>query len=148
MNKKGDAWEGTNFLFYVMLSIVVMGLTLTFFFYAVHSTRDDITYTKEDIDYMIQSQRFLYSEDCFVYSDQTLFRAYPTVIDESKFTQENLDNCLVSEKRFRITLKRDSYSKTLMTDNWSGSWKKVFSYNILIYDDGLYNGTIEIAYKK
>ena len=57
-----------------------------------------------DIESHILAERFFYSKDCALYSNEV--RAYPGVIDLSKFNENNLGNCYASDDiSFKFSLR-------------------------------------------
>ena len=87
MNKKALSQE-------VVPMIIRLGLTLAvvmIIVWIVNSNMDEKLDLK-DLRFYPYAERFLFSPNCFIVSDE--YRSYPGIIDKTKFTKENLDECM------------------------------------------------------
>src|SRR3989344_793006 len=84
--------------------LIIISLTIVVIFASIqiYVNRDrDV----RDIESHLLAQRFFYSKNCAIYSDNA--RAYPGIIDFSKFNENSLGNCYAAESNigFKFTLK-------------------------------------------
>ncbi len=130
--------------FYVIFGILITGLFILFLV-IVNSYSSNSAEIPPGLERYVFIQRFFNSGECFAYNNN--LRAYPGILDWSKFSDENKDkimkNCfnitLESEKKvmaFRLTLEIDANTKReVKTPNWGQNFgfqerelKKVLVY--------------------
>ncbi len=84
----------------------------------------------DDVVDEIMVAKMLYDQDCFVYLDEDIDRAYPGIIDKSKFTQETYESCfLLLDKKINITIGETTIGEEIFTP-------KTINKAILLYDEG------------
>ncbi|MGM5485031.1 MAG: hypothetical protein ACQEP1_04130 [Nanobdellota archaeon] len=143
MNKKGDAWEATNFQFYVLFSIPLALAILFIFIMVGDSTTSSITEHDEELEEHILVSRIL--NTCFAYHDDDVMRTYP-VIDLDSFNRERLNKCMNSSRyEFLLDLRWEEGSKIVRSDDHVPvDVQKEF--NAIVFDGRLYNATLTLGY--
>lgn len=147
--KRRGSFDVSAMIFYLMTTLFILVLIMFTFLYIIGGFKINITYTARGMESSLLTHRILYSPNCFAYYDNHLLRTYPGVIDINKFTQENFNNCLDSDKIVSLTLKDEHGNeiKTLTNSNSNiaeiGGEKPVF-----VYDKGLKVMLLEIKIKE
>ncbi len=123
--KKKATYTADTAPFYAIFAIVVTVLFMIFVLLVNHYSADNVEIPKNIEAYLLY-QRFLRSPDCFTYEDIS-GRAYPLILDWSKFTEENLKNCYVSYQNknipaFRLKLTFPEKESTIQTENWNSQF--------------------------
>ncbi len=132
MNKSGayDFGRLVPYMFIVLIVIAFIMLTMisTFNTYQVQTSM-----CMNELEKDLMVQELLYSPNCFVYVDSELERAYPGIIDLSKFTQDNLNsNCLdYIERNVRLTLDNLVLGNEVIQP-------EIVTKQVLVYNDGLF----------
>lgn len=136
----------------VVITIVVFAFVL-----GISGYLNKLTYVPEKLRAEFISLRFANIPECFAYQDPDTGRVYPGVLDLSKFTNEQMDNCYKTEPEkgykdynFRLKLKKngaevhsnnyfghagDDFTlfKTVALTNSSNSNSTLISDELLIY---------------
>ncbi|MBI2557958.1 hypothetical protein HYW20_01440 [Candidatus Woesearchaeota archaeon] len=137
-NKRADI-SGRKMIFYLIVGFVLIA---AFFIVVtlVSSDKSIISKIPPDLENYLTIQRFLSSPECFTLYDQSISRAYPSIIDINKFNQINLNRCYDAEntlvKSYRLTLKYGDQQITINTKNWQGFIKKSEIRQIFVNNNG------------
>jgi|GEM_PF-6126972 len=145
MDKRGD--EHSSFVIYMIIAIFVIAFMIIGYLYITSTVKYLSTYTSKDLHTNILVQRFIYSPTCFAYFDYEINRDYPNIIEWRKFSDENLNKCIQSEKfAFRLALQNidTSQAKVIQSQNWKNTPSKTILRSVLIHDDKIYRGKLTI----
>lgn len=122
--KKATTAEDTMHIIFLFLSLSLIAII---FVVLVSVDQGDKFQIPENVEETILSQRILSSPSCFVFRDN-VNRAYPGIIDISKFNQENFEDCFDTREihyAFRVSLisaiSGESEKTTIETMNWESS---------------------------
>jgi hypothetical protein len=148
MRFKKSSFDLGAMLYYVMVSIFILVFGLFVFLFVTNGFTLNIVYTPRGVESSILVNRVIYSSNCFTYYDPDTLRAYPSIFDMDKFTQDNFENCLNSDKIVSLILKdkNDNIIKQLnnkKNSDWTLSGEKL----IFIYDNGLKEMKLDIRLK-
>ncbi len=108
-------------------------------------------HTSKTLDEDLLVQRFMRSPDCFVYFDYDINRAHPNLIEWEKFSEEQLNNCLLHKDiSFQLTLENldRNKKKTIKSADWKNNLKRSLSKDVLIKDDKIWRGSLKIDIQK
>lgn len=137
-NKKADM-SARKIIFYIVVTPL---LVITFFLIVWLSSSNEVNISEIPIgleNYLIV-QRFFNSPSCFIFIDKDTNRAYPLVIDPTRFNQDNFNKCYNAEdtkvKAYRLTLNYANTKRTINSKNWEGFIKKAETKQILVYNEG------------
>lgn len=140
--------------FWMLFSIVISVIGIILFKLSGVSVEDASKIPEGLEDEIILASRFYNSADCFVYIDDVNV-PHPGVIDRTKFTQSNLNNCFPqsNDVKYAFSLLLFKYlppgvagppepipvGTTFKTPNWvsGGSPEKTIYEDVLIYDNNM-----------
>ena len=137
-NKKADM-SGRKIIFYIIFSFVG-AITFMLIVYLSSSQESKIAEIPYGLEENMLFHRFLNSPSCFAMYDENIQRAYPQIIDLSKFTKEQIDKCYDPADNlmaFKLTLEYDGKQKQVETRNWQGFLKKSEIRRVFVYDNSL-----------
>lgn len=128
LNRKGDSMisESDKMIFWFLI-LILIALCITFMVAWTNSLKK--LYLNENLQPAAYETRLVYSGQCFAYTDSE-GRAYPGIIDATKFTQNRLNECLpldaVSEHAISAKLEIPG-AVPLIADsaNWDKSNEKI-----------------------
>jgi len=129
----------------IIFSFMLLVVILAFVAYAY---KYRTPYVPDKLDTLLTVQRF--TNTCFAYQDADIGRKYPGVIYPALMTRENMDNCYNPENPVRSYKLKLSYldkTVTLVTSNWKDGQFKSESRRVLVWENGLHQGTLLIAYR-
>jgi len=151
MNKRGDSWNATQMLIYSLIAVFVLLYMVGLFSYVLSHFKYSTLHTSKTLDEDLLMQRFMRSPDCFVYFDYEINRAYPNVIDWEKFSDEQLNKCLLHKNiKFQLTLENLERNKlkTIKSAGWNNRVERSLSKDVLIKDDRIWRGNLKIDIQK
>lgn len=146
MDKRGYLSVG-SFLIYFMVAVFIIAFMVIGYSVITTKIKYLTTYTSKDLHTNLLVQRILYSPTCFVYVDEEIGRAYPSILEWRKFSEDQLNKCMISEKRaFQLKLENidNSQTKIISSTNWRNKGSSTVVKAVLIKDDKLYRGTITV----
>jgi hypothetical protein len=149
MKNKKSSFDLGALVYYAMISIFILVLILFTYLFITNGFIMNIVYTPRGVESSVLITRALYSPTCFTYYDLHTLRSYPSVIDINKFTQENFDLCLDSDKIVSLTLKDQNeniikqLNNKIVSPSLYGGEKAVF-----VYDKGLKPMVLEFRFKE
>jgi hypothetical protein len=147
MNKKASFDVGAM-LYYVMISIFTIVLTLFVYLFIINGFKHQIAFTPRGMESSILVTKALYSPDCFVYYDVETLRSYPGVIDINNFNQERFNLCFNTDKVVSLILKDENENIIKQINNEKISDSKISgNKKIFLYDKELKNAILEIRLK-
>jgi len=133
-----------------VLSILVLALVIYLSLYNV-----DLTKTPAKLEAKILSSRFLYPSKCFAYQDPITERTHPRLIDLSRFKNETLADCYLSDTtkdhQFQLKLKNLDNNQTyqIQTKEWFNVPSFTIREPVFIKQDGtISNGQLLIIVQK
>lgn len=141
-SKKGSAFQATNLQYYLLIMLPLILLIIFGFLYLINLSNTEMLKNEKDLEIQIIMERFVTSPSCFVYYDNVLLKAYPYVLDLERFNDDVLDDCVIYNRGFRLTLQYEGNLKTIKTSNWDSNPLMSFTNSILVYDGVMMNGTL------
>ncbi|MFC1728417.1 hypothetical protein ACFLZ7_03065 [Nanoarchaeota archaeon] len=148
MNKKAQMEIGVGMPYMIIAMFVLTAMFIMLLVLFSTYTSAPVA-THEEAYILVYKQRFLDSPDCFAYEDIDTGNIYPGIIDKSKFTESNLNNCykenIESHYEFSLTLQEGETETTISTQNYKQLKKKIPTF-VLINDNGeLKKGTLFVS---
>jgi len=145
MLKKGQ-FDVARKTIYWMLAGVVIAVVLLAFVLILADYKYDLTYISPNLKASMISLRFTNIPECFAYQDEETGRVYPGIIDLSKFTEEQMENCYKTNSVSQINFKLKLQNKGLevLTNNYRNNPAPniLTPVNILVKDGEEISGDI------
>ncbi|MEK6900175.1 MAG: hypothetical protein AABX05_03555 [Nanoarchaeota archaeon] len=144
-------------IFWMIIGVVAIIVLLSLVF-MLRSYQKELVEVPDELQAELIILRFVNNPDCFAYQDANNGRAFPGVIDVSKFTQERLDKCYATEKEkgfkdlnFGLDLEGytpalDGKQKILMTNNYFNVVDFTVYKNVLVRSGDLMQPTRLVIY--
>ena len=119
MLKKGQ-FDVARKTIYWMLAGAVIAVVLLAFVLILAGYKNNLTYISPNLKASMISLRFTNIPECFAYQDEETGRVYPGIIDLSKFTEEQMENCYKTDSASQINFKLRLQNKGLevLTNNY------------------------------
>lgn len=139
MDRKGDTWDLSYQLYYVIAIIIVTGLIFIFFF-SISNFQQRLSEIPNVIQAEITSMRFANNPDCFAYADEA-GKVYSGIVDANKFTKKSLDSCYTSSNEkglstLNFAVKLVSSGEELKSNNYFHPADFHVYKEILLYKEG------------
>ncbi len=149
MNKKGEGSRQINLQFYLIFALPVIIFMIFGFLYLSNLSHVEVLHTEESVEEHLFISRLYSSPTCFTYQEPGTLRVHPFIIDWERFTEGNLNSCLVTNKGVRITLDKVYEKKVIKNTAWLDKPTASKIKNVLIFDGMLFNGTmtVEVQYE-
>ena len=99
---------------------IVIAVVLLAFAITIANYKNNLTEVPPKLKASLIAMRFTNIPECFAYQDPETGRVYPGIIDLSKFTNEQMENCYPTQSTHEINFKLRLQNKGLeiLTNNY------------------------------
>jgi len=141
MNSQGEeSFDIASMAIFLLVMAVVIPLLILGFSFLLGNYKARLGEVPLEVKAELISLRFTTSADCFAYQDQATGRVYPGVIDQAKFTAEQLARCYLPDERtgrqqLNFRLRLEGKGMELLTSKYFHIDDLVLTKKVLVRDE-------------